>query len=241
VSRCGAHSLIQAWLAEPETYDTELGRVVASMRGHITGGYRSRKAVEVKLRTRFQALANEVVARAASCLDDFYARGDAELKETERKRVRACARLIDKVGDQLYFSSGASAEGSEEVPLAGIETKRAFLRDATPIIRRLGDVGIPHTIYYLIDLLDFLRPAGPEAVFDLIAHALLKGGARHGYQFEALAINRFVTIVGVYLADHRGIFANAKRREELVGCLDIFVDAGWPAARRLLYRLPELL
>jgi hypothetical protein len=63
----------------------------------------------------------------------------------------------------------------------------------------------------IIDLLDFLRPADPVGVFDLIAHVLLKGGARHGYQFESLAINRFVAIVGVYLADHRGIFERARR------------------------------
>jgi len=236
-----AHSLIQAWLAEPEMYHAELGRVVASMRGYTTGGYRSRNAIEVKLRTRFLTLAAEIVAGAASCLDAFYVKGDAELTETERKRVRACARLIDQIGDQLYFSSGAAAEGSEDVPLAGIDCKRAFLRDATSVIQRMGDVGIPHTIYYLIDLLNFLRPADPEAVFDLIAHALLTAGARQGYQFESLAINRFVTIVGVYLADHRGIFVNPARREKLIACLDIFVEAGWPTARRLLYRLPELL
>lgn len=236
-----AHSLIQAWLAEPETYDAELGRVVASMRGHITGGYRLHKTIEVKLRTHFQSLAAEMVARAASCLDAFYAKGDAELTETERNRVRACARLADQIGDQLYFSSGAAAQGSEDVPLAGIDSKRAFLRDATPIIRRLGDVAVPHTIYYLIELLDFLRPADPETVFDLIVHAVLTGGPRHGYEFEPMAINRFVTIVGVYLADHRGIFASPDRREKLIACLDIFVNAGWPTARRLLYRLPELL
>jgi hypothetical protein len=63
----------------------------------------------------------------------------------------------------------------------------------------------------IIDLLDFLRPADPVGAFDLIAHVLLKGGARHGYQFESLAINRFVAIVGVYLADHRGIFERARR------------------------------
>lgn len=236
-----AHGLIEAWIAEPEMYDTELGRVVASMRGHITGGYRSGKTIEVKLRKHFLALAAEIVTRAASCLDAFYAKGDTELTETERKRVRACARLIDQIGDQLYFSSGAAAQGSEDVPLAGIQSKRAFLCDATPIIRLLGDVAVPHTIYYLIELLDFLRPADPETVFDLIAHAVLTGGPRHGYEFEPMAINRFVTIVGVYLADHRGIFACADRREKLIACLDIFVNAGWPTARRLLYRLPELL
>lgn len=57
----------------------------------------------------------------------------------------------------------------------------------------------------------------------------------------SLATNKFVAIVGIYLADHRGIFASAERREKLISCLDLFVDAGWPAARRLLYRLPELL
>ncbi|WP_063695350.1 ATP-binding protein [Bradyrhizobium embrapense] len=236
-----AHSLIQAWLAEPETYDAELGRVVASMRGHITSGYQSRKTIEVKLRAHFLALAAEIVARAASCLEAFYTKGGAELTEPDSKRVRACARLIDQIGDQLYFSSGAAAQASEDVPLAGIEPKRAFLRDATPIIRRLGDVAVPHTIYYLIELLDFLRPADPETVFDLIAHALLTGGPRHGYEFEPMAVNRFVTIVGTYLADHRGIFVSSDRRESLISCLDIFVNAGWPTARRLLYRLPELL
>jgi hypothetical protein len=30
------------------------------------------------------------------------------------------------------------------------------------------------------------------------------------------------------------------RREKLIVCLDIFVEAGWPKARRLLYGLPEL-
>jgi hypothetical protein len=203
--------------------------------------YRTRKAADVKLRTSLQKLAGTIVARAALCLDDFYAKGDAGVSEPERERVRVCARLVDHIGDQLYFSSGASAGASEDMPLATPECKHAFLRDVTPMIRRIGDVGVPHTIYYLIDLLDFLRPADPEAVFDLIAHALLHGGSRHGYQYESLAINRFVAIVGIYLADHRGLFGDPDRREKLLACLDFFVDAGWPAARRLLYRLPELL
>jgi hypothetical protein len=236
-----AHRLIEEWLAEPEKYEQELNRVVSTMRDHIVGGYRSQKAADVKLRTNIQNLAMAIVTRAASCLDDFYARGDQVLSDPGRERVRICVRLVDHVGDQLYFSSGARASAGEGMPLSTLESKLAFLRDVTPLIRRLGDVGVPHTIYYLIDLLDFLRPADPETVFDLIAHALLTGGSRHGYQFESLAITRFVAIVGIYLADHRGIFSEADRREKLLACLDFFVEAGWPDARRLLYRLPELL
>jgi hypothetical protein len=62
-----------------------------------------------------------------------------------------------------------------------------------------------------------------------------------GFQIESLGADRFVEVVGLFLADHRAIFADQTRREQLVASLDAFADVGWPAARRLLYRLPELL
>jgi hypothetical protein len=56
-----------------------------------------------------------------------------------------------------------------------------------------------------------------------------------------LGADRFVGMIGRFLADYRSLFTNDDRREKLVACLDAFMEAGWPAARRLLYRLPELL
>jgi hypothetical protein len=108
-------------------------------------------------------------------------------------------------------------------------------------LRRIGDVGTPHTIYYLIDMLRHLRPGDPERVFDLVAHSLLNAGRKHGYQFEGLGNDRFVEVIGLFLADNREIFNDPARRANLIACLDAFVEAGWPKARRLLYRLPELL
>ena len=61
------------------------------------------------------------------------------------------------------------------------------------------------------------------------------------YQFESLGADRFVEMVEIFLADHRDIFVDQKRREVLIACLDAFVEAGWSKARRLLYHLPELL
>ena len=69
---------------------------------------------------------------------------------------------------------------------------------------------------------------------------MLTAGRKQGYQFESLGADRFVAVIGVFLADHRELFSNVDRRGQLVACLDVFVEAGWPAARRLLYRLPEL-
>ena len=53
--------------------------------------------------------------------------------------------------------------------------------------------------------------------------------------------DRFVEVIGFFLADNREIFNDPTRRANLIACLDAFVEAGWPNARRLLYRLPELL
>lgn len=57
---------------------------------------------------------------------------------------------------------------------------------------------------------------------------------------EAMGSDIFVRIVGQCLADHRDIFREEERRRALVDCLDAFIEAGWPSARRLIYRLPEL-
>jgi hypothetical protein len=50
-----------------------------------------------------------------------------------------------------------------------------------------------------------------------------------------------VKLIGRYLADHKDVFDEPKRRTALVDTLETFVGAGWPSARRLFYRLPELL
>jgi hypothetical protein len=94
-------------------------------------------------------------------------------------------------------------------------------------------------VYYLIQLLEYLLEIDPAAVFDLIAFAV-QSGSRSGYHFENLAADHMVKVVGRYLADHKEIFEVPQRRAALVEILETFVAVGWPAARRLLYQLPEL-
>ncbi len=63
----------------------------------------------------------------------------------------------------------------------------------------------------------------------------------YGYQYESLGAEQFVKMIGRTIADHRELFDEPDRRFALVEVLEAFVDAGWPAARRLPYRLPEAL
>lgn len=155
--------------------------------------------------------------------------------------ARELARLLDTACLELYFSTGASnSSGGSSRPTSGTELA-VFFVEAAPILKRIGDCGTPHTVYYLLQLIEFLLPLDPERAFDLAAHALRSGGARTGFQFESMGIDLVVRLVGIFLADHKEIFESERRRTKLIECLEIFMDAGWPAAQRLLYRLPDLI
>ncbi|WP_235897837.1 hypothetical protein [Yersinia alsatica] len=104
----------------------------------------------------------------------------------------------------------------------------------------LTDCSTPHTIYYLLELLETLVPVDPAKCFDLMAHAL-RHGTKFGFQNEHMGMEQLVKMMGVFLADYKIIFEEEHRRTCLIESLDIFMDAGWPSARRLLYRLPELI
>lgn len=238
-----SRKLIDSWLTDLAAHAHELGSVAHTLRDNVILGYQSRNAEDNRLRGNALLLTSELVNASAAILQRYVAQDPASRREQDHEAARVAARLLDNVGNQLYFSSGAFQANEKPEPngLSTIESKNAFLDDAESILRRIGDVATPHTIYHLIDLLAFLRTANPSRVFDLAAHALLNGGKMHGYQFESLGADRFVEMVGIFLADHRDIFVDQKRREVLIACLDAFVEAGWSKARRLLYHLPELL
>ena len=66
-------------------------------------------------------------------------------------------------------------------------------------------------------------------------------GKRWNYQFEGLAADLIVRIVERYLAEYRSLLVeNIECRTALRESLDVFVQAGWPAARRLSYRLDDI-
>jgi hypothetical protein len=51
----------------------------------------------------------------------------------------------------------------------------------------------------------------------------------------------FVRIIERFLAEYRSLFQeNIECRDALIEVLDIFVQAGWPQAQRLTYRLEEI-
>jgi hypothetical protein len=235
-----ARHTLQAWLTDAPTFERELSHAVHVGREALVLKYISGKARDADITRRTQEFAGWVVETTATGVETFLATDNPSA--AEQSRVGTFVKLLNNVSDQLYFASGAFQEHQGQTPaLATTEAKAAFLRDNHTTLRRIADAGTPPTIFHLIELFEFLIPADPPGVFDLVAHALLGAGKRHSFQFESLGADRFVGLIGRFLADYRSLFADDDRRDKLVACLDAFLEAGWPAARRLLYRLPELL
>jgi hypothetical protein len=237
-----AKEIILDWIDRMVETDEELDHAVATLRGGLTLGYPRGSETDIQIRHRSIELAELVSKAAAGHLQAYFSNSSADTPEQTVAAVST--RLLAHVLNQFYFSSGAFRQRNsdeEGKPLESIEAKREFFKESVPILQRVADVGHPETIHHLMDLLEYLMDADSETVFDLAARALVNAGHRQGYHFESLGADQVVKLFGRFLADHRPLFDQPARRQTLVTCLDAFIEAGWPSARRLLYRLPELM
>lgn len=238
-----AREIIDGWLMHRVTFKIELQHGASSLREGLVVGYDNDNALDHETRTRCQNLAYQVIDVAACGIEKYIALNRVEQTDARNAEVGEDASLLDQLSQQFYFAIGASEvrKGEEPRALGELECRGRYLSDNEKTFRRVGDVGTPKTIYHMLQLFDFLAQGNWALVFDLTSHALLSGGKMHGYQYETLGATQFVTMIGQTIADHRELFDDPARQLALVEVLEAFVKAGWPDARRLLYRLPEAL
>lgn len=165
------------------------------------------------------------------------------LPEADQERTQSLLRLIDNVGYQMYFASGAfdgKRQGGTDQRLLTREERERFYREAGLILDELAEVGIPSLAHHLLETLETFIPFDPRGVFLRIGR-IVQGGQKGGYQYESLAADLMVRLIERYLAEYRGLLReNEACRQTLLEVLDIFVQAGWPSAQRLTYRLEEI-
>jgi hypothetical protein len=159
----------------------------------------------------------------------------------EKETFKALVRLIDHIGDVIYFSSGAygHADGDDARALEA-SARAQFYREATTVLDKLADIGLASLAHHLLETLESFISFDPAGVFLRIAH-VVRAGQQGGYQYESMAADLLVRLVERYLAEYRPILREVDGcRQALLEVLDIFVRAGWPSARRLTYHLEEI-
>jgi len=152
-------------------------------------------------------------------------------------------QLIDHIGSELYFASGAhetrgAALGSR---IREIDPQaERFYHEAGLIFDALAQTAYPSVAHHLVEALVQFIPIDPCGVF-LRIHQVILSAQRTGYQFERMAADLLVRIVEYYFAEYRKLLQqNIECRKALIEVLDVFVEVGWPSTLRLIYRLDEI-
>ncbi|OPX42367.1 hypothetical protein CLHUN_37860 [Ruminiclostridium hungatei] len=172
-------------------------------------------------------------------------KAEIELSQDEEEEYKLLAQLIDTIGTDIYFASGAYDESlkkdEQNRKVLSADVKERFLLEADNLLNCLSRFGVfPSTTHYLLETFEAYIPVNPVEIFMRIG-VLLTSSQEGGYQYESLAADLFVKIIERYFAEYSWVFREKKEcQRTLFEILDIFVNAGWPSARRLTYRLEEI-
>lgn len=223
---------ISRWIADFEPFEEQLRHVLFSLRGCIIEGIDDPSKPQA-VRAQTKDLLLEIIKSVEPSVRSW----PQSDREPTREEV-AALKVFNEIASQIFYAAGHSQLAEA---LSGSAAKTKFLDEYSEIILKLMTLGTPHSVHHLLELLQKLAPDDPARCFDLIAEAMLRTTGVARYEYERMGARLFVDLVGLYLADYRFVFDDERRRTKLVDCVAVFVEAGWPEARRLFQSLPELL
>lgn len=183
-----------------------------------------------------------------SGLNELYKKPFEEWTQKEKEISRDLYSVIDNVVSRFFFSMDIKDElrRDEEGPLT-LEQRSKFFKKIQPILLRILDkasqsnvglMGAP-TVHHFMELLSGVLEYDPDQVLKMAA-MLISSSKGSRYNFDSLAIGRVVTFVEKILSDYRYKVVKGEGLKNLLILLDAFVDAGWPEALRLVWRLDQI-
>src|SRR5206468_3202083 len=124
-----------------------------------------------------------------------------ERSEQWQEEFQELARLIDYIGNQLYFSSGAY-DGTNSSKALDDNARRVFWEESREAITLLSGVAIPSVAHHLIETLQSFVPFAPAEVFHAVSN-VINSAKSWGYQYESMAVDLLVKVTERYLAEQR--------------------------------------
>lgn len=239
-------------ISNPVDLAAELASVPGNLREPLAFGLRTPlNESEPGIRERAWEVVRSLTAATVKVWNERQAEISKKLKddpnwtmdETTQDQQKSLYHLIDCIGNELYFASGAyddkqseRAGGEGNAYLS--EGRRAFYRNAESVVRHLLPLGLAGVSHHLVEYLHAFVDVDPEQVFLLIGDVVM-AAEQGGYASESLAVDLIVKIVERYLAEYRHVLRESEQCQEmLIRVLDVFVT--WPSARKLAYRLGEI-
>ncbi len=235
----------------PAAYPDEAPCLLARLWKPVTHGPTDRpeplhEAIRHRALQILDALANSAVDVLREIEQRYLGTPVGDWPSQELESAKSLLRIVNQIGKLVYSVSGTrdkkSAPDQPDVTDQRVKQKRAerFYIEVRPILDKLSRVGSVRLTHLLLESLESFTPFDPRGVF-LFTGRFVRVGQKRGYQHEALAADLIVRLVERYLAEYRALLREDEDcRQTLMELLDVFVEAGWPAARRLTYRLEEI-
>jgi signal recognition particle GTPase len=232
---------------DPSKYTDEAHKIAFELRGPLTKGYADTpNPDEDAIRARAFALMGRILRATSGRLNGLQSKnqGLVQWPAEDQEEAKHLLHLADSIARELYFASGAFDEetggtDSSNPPLGDAE-KRRFLSEAAPLLDELADLGVASIAHNLVKTLEYLLEFDPADVFLRIARVVRAGRAGH-YQYESMAVDVIVRLVSRFMAEYQHLLREREDcRRALIETLDAFVEAGWPAALDLTYRLEDI-
>jgi hypothetical protein len=156
--------------------------------------------------------------------------------------------VIDNTVLRTYFAADVDSNlrQREEHPLSD-EQRDKYFHDALPILEKVLSFGrqketgmlLAQTAHYFMQLLNGVLRYDPQVVLRMASEVVICS-KRFGYNLDSLAMSETVKLVESVLADHRERVQEEASVKNLLELLDAFVEAGWPDALNLVWRLDEI-
>ena len=199
---------------------------------------------------RFQRAREALISHLSAVAD-----GITSLQASEHpasKEVQNTWRLlygvIDEAVTRLYFAADVNPDlrQRKENPL-GDDERHRFFQATLPILQKVLSFGnqpktgmlLAPTAHYFMQLLNGMLPYDPPLVLRLAAE-VVSGSKRYNYNLDSLALREVVKLIEAVLADFRDRVQDHDSVNHLLAVLDAFVEAGWPEALNLVWRLDEI-
>lgn len=222
-------------------FHAEIAKVLFLLRPTLTYVEESQQAHPLGARSRSVELFHILTAAACDSFETVWEQQEQKnAPETDPDVLKSLARLVAAAASQIFFASGAFREHRPHEEQVSATQQQQFYVDLAATIDRLSMIGFASVVHHLVETLEVFISFEPRRVFLQVAK-LVESGRRGRYQYESMGAEKIVGIVQRYIAEHRSLLQeDAECRVALRSTLDIFVEAGWPAAQRLSYRLDDI-
>jgi len=197
---------------------------------------------------RARELLLEHLGAASAGLIALKQKGGTLASDEVQKKWRLLYGVIDEVVMRIYFAADIDPNLRErkEHPLDD-QTRAQFFRDALPVLEKILGFGkqpefgmlLAPTAHHFMELLNGVLRYDPPLVLRMAAD-VVRCSKPFNYNLDSMAMGETVKLVESILADYRDKVQEATSINHLLEVLDAFVEAGWPQALNLVWRLDEI-